>query len=357
MVRASLFIVIAVFTGLTLSSEAEAQQPSKAEQIYLDLARLPEGERATRILEGARAEGHFRFIHSLRGSTGKNQTEAFQKRYPFLQVEVTELGSQDAAERLVTEEAASRHLTDLVVVEIADMTQILAQRLAAQYPTPSVSRILPQYRLFIDPENRWVPFEANEHGIAYNTNLVKSPPKTYEELCEPQFRGSVSFDPLEVRFLVGMYKIFNDDVGRVDRFLKCMSENAPIIQRGHAQRSELMTAGDHAASPDQYFYLGLIEKKDNPSLPFAADYLTPITVSAVTALINRNTPYPFAAALFADWSLSDESQQIEANDFRGPVAAKHPFFPDDAKLIAYTTVPKEIEDQLVALWIKYMRGK
>jgi ABC-type Fe3+ transport system substrate-binding protein len=118
-----------------------------------------------------------------------------------------------------------------------------------------------------------------------------------------------------------------------------------------------MMAGDHAASPDSYFFPGLIAKKANPSIPFAADYDVPVTVSAVTSVINRNVEYPYAAALFADWSLSDEAQQVEANDFRGPVAAKHPFFPQDAKLVVYVTVSKPIEDKLVALWTKYMPVK
>src|SRR5262249_25151618 len=302
-------------------------------------------------------EGHFRFVHSLRGTTGRNQTEAFQKRFPFLKVELTELGSQDAAERLVTEEAAGRHLTDLVIVEPGDTTLVLQRNLAARDSTPLIARILPEYRVFIEPENRWVPFEANEHGLSYNTNLVKSAPKSYEELCEPQFKGSVSFDPLEVRFLMGIYKVFNDDLDRVERFLKCMGANQPIIQRGHQQRSELMMAGDHAASPDSYFFPGLLAKKANPSIPFAVDYEVPVTVSAVTSIINRNVEYPYAAALFADWSLGDEAQQVEANDYRGPVAAKHPFFPQNAKLISYVTVSKATEDKLVALWTQYMPVK
>jgi ABC-type Fe3+ transport system substrate-binding protein len=293
----------------------------------------------------------------LRSTTGQNQTAAFQKRLPYLKVEMTELGSQDAAERLVTEEAAGRHLTDLVVVEPADTTTILARNLAARYPTPEISRILPQYRIFIEPENRWVSFEANEHGLSYNTNLVRSAPKSYEELCEARFKGSVSFDPLEVRFLMGMYKIFNDDLDRVERFLQCMGANEPIIQRGHQQREALMVAGDHAASPDSYFYSGLVAKRKNPSIPFAADYDVPITMSTVTSVINRNAENLYAAALFADWALSDESQQSLAGDFRGPVAAKHPFLPPNAKIVPYVTVSKAIEDRLVALWTKHMPMK
>jgi iron(III) transport system substrate-binding protein len=339
------------------AGSAQAQTLSTVEQIYAELAKLPDNERQAKILEGARKEGAFRFIHSLRGTTGQAQLKAFQARYPFLQVEMSELGSQDAADRLVTEESAGRHLTDLVVVEPSDMSEMLAKNLAARYPTPAVKRVLKQYETFIEPQNRWLPFETNEHGIVYNTNLVKEAPKSYEELCEPKFKGGVSFDPLEVRFLVGLYKIFGDRLDRVENLLKCLGANDPIIQRGHTQRSQLMVAGDHMASPDQYLYAGLLDKQKNPALPFGASYSTPITLSTVAAAINRNAEHPYAAALFADWSVSDESQDILVKEYRGPVAVKHPFIPDDAELVPYTTVPKEIEDKLADLWIKYMKPK
>src|SRR5262249_975886 len=147
----ALALAAMVFSGGSkcFVTEAVSQELSKAEQVYAELAKLPADQRSARIIYGARKEGHFRFVHSLRGTTGRKQAEAFQKRFAFLKVELTELGSQDAAERLVTEEAAGRHLTDLVVVEPADTTAILARNLAARYPTPATSRILPEYRIFI----------------------------------------------------------------------------------------------------------------------------------------------------------------------------------------------------------------
>src|SRR6478609_11657283 len=90
--------MVANSASMNFVNAAAGQELSMAEQIYSELAKLPADQRSTRIIEGARKEGHFRFVHSLRGTTGRNQTEAFQKRFPFLKVELTELGSQDAAE-------------------------------------------------------------------------------------------------------------------------------------------------------------------------------------------------------------------------------------------------------------------
>ena len=330
---------------------------TKAEQIYAELATLSPEVRAERILEGAKKEGKFRYINSLRSATGARMQAAIQKKYPFLKAELTELGSQDAAERLVAEEATGRHLTDVVIAAISDLTEVQSRNLPAAYPTPVISRIGKQYENFIDPKHRLLPLEGNEHGIVYNPNLVKVPPKSYEDLCDARFKGTTSFDPLEVRFLVGLYKIFDEDLSRVDKFIKCLSENEPIIQRGHLQRHQLMIAGDHGISPDQYLNAGYADLKKNPKTPFAVVYEAPIAVAALVSLINKNAEYPYAAALFSDWTLSDECQTILFEEFRGPVVGKHPYYPDNAKLVAYGSVPADIENKLVQIWKKYMRDK
>ena len=88
---------------------------SPVEKIYADLAKLPADERAKRIEEGAKKEGTFILVHTLRGELGNGHINLFRKRYPFLKVEATaDIGSQDAAERLYAEETSGRHLTDVI---------------------------------------------------------------------------------------------------------------------------------------------------------------------------------------------------------------------------------------------------
>src|SRR5262249_55567399 len=96
---------------------AAARDLTAAEKVFADLAKLPPNERQARIVEGAKKEGKSRFVHSLRGALGTEHVALFVKRYPFVRVEQSELGSQDAADRLVTEETAGRHITDAVVSE------------------------------------------------------------------------------------------------------------------------------------------------------------------------------------------------------------------------------------------------
>ncbi|MDH3445508.1 MAG: hypothetical protein OEN50_16400, partial [Deltaproteobacteria bacterium] len=124
-------------TALCFSyDDLSAQTP--AEKIYQTLAKLSGAERAKKLAEGARKEGKLNMVHTLRGKLGRNHVGLFEKRYPFVNVEVSDMGSQDSAERLIAEETAGRHLTDVISLAVPDLPVIIKQDLVANYPTPAI---------------------------------------------------------------------------------------------------------------------------------------------------------------------------------------------------------------------------
>jgi len=111
---------------LAFFGNARAQSLSSVEKIYAELAALPAPERTKRIEDGARREGKLVMIHTLRGALGAGHVDLFRKRYPFLTLDVAgEIGSQDAAERLLAEEAAGRHLTDVIITAVMDLAELI----------------------------------------------------------------------------------------------------------------------------------------------------------------------------------------------------------------------------------------
>ncbi len=331
---------------------AAAQTP--AEQLYAELAKLKPDQRTKRLEEGARKEGKLTFVHTWRGKIARDFGTAFEKRYSYLKFEMSDLGSQDAAERFIAEERTGRHLTDILSLAVPDLAVVLKQNLVARYPTPATSRILKQYSGFIDKEDRWTAWYWSEHGISYNTNLVSAAqaPKEWFDLCKPAFKGQISFDPAETRFLAGLYTMMGEE--KTKQWLKCIGENQPIIQTGHTQRMELMLTGDHAVQGDNYLYAGIEAMKKNPKAPYAIVYTAPILAFAGSMVINRNTQNPHAAALMADWSLSDEAQKLTSDVLRGPLAIKHPYLPDNIKLVTYNIVSEDITNRLHEAWNQYI---
>jgi iron(III) transport system substrate-binding protein len=336
------------------SSALSATAEPSVEQLYATLAKLPVEQRAKRIEEGARKEGALNFVHTWRGKNARDHGKLFEKRYPFIKLEMGDLGSQDAAERFIAEETAGRHLTDILTLGVPDLAVILKQKLVAKYPTPATKKILKQYQGFLDPENRWTAWYWAEHGISYNTNLVKpdKAPKGWFDLCNPAFKGQISFDPSETRFLAGLYVMMGE--AKTKEWLKCIGQNQPIVQTGHTQRMELMLTGDHALQGDNYFYTGVELKKKDPKTPFAIVYSAPILAFAGAMVINKNTQHPYASALFVDWTLSEDSQNMINEILRGPLTIKHPYLPDNVKLVTYNVVSDEVTNRLHEAWTQYI---
>ena len=88
---------------------------SPVEQLYADLFKLEPQARHKKLIEGAEKEAagaKFEIIQAFGGALGRGHTAIFKKAYPFANIAETNLGSNDAFERLLAEERSGRHLTD-----------------------------------------------------------------------------------------------------------------------------------------------------------------------------------------------------------------------------------------------------
>ncbi len=341
---------LAIFLAAACAVQtAAAQGGPDAEAIYAELFNASPAERQAKLEEGARKEGRLSIINTTRPQSPV-QAQMFMKRYPFIQLDaLNDLGTSDAGERFYAEETAGRHLTDVVTGGPSDMSPALKAGMVARYPTPVTDRVLPMYESFKDPERRWVPFFWAEHGISYNSNLLTAAqaPKQWMDLCNPAFKGSVSFDPAERLFLSGLQMMMGEE--GATQFLKCMGANQPIIQRGHEQRMMLMLSGDHMVQGDNYFFSGVREKRAHGA-PFEMVLTAPVIGVPSVAIINKRTTRPYAAALFVDWLLSEEDQTFLSSELRGVVTIKHPFIPETATIVPYKDPPEDVVQRLFSQW-------
>ena len=339
---------------------ATAQELTAVERLYADLAKLPPAERTAKLYEGAKKEGQFTLTRGYAGAEGIAHLRLFEARYPGITVKFENMPSQKSVERVIAEATAGRYLTDISSSTGSDLRLMLERQIAARNPTPEVSRILPQFRGFIDPtgQNRYVPWYATTQGIAYNTNLMskEDAPKSWLDLCNPKYKGMMSFEPGEPRWLTGVYHIFGDDMEKTRAFLECIGKNEPIVMVGHISRIMLMMAGDHAMSPNTLLYRGVFDNRQNSrKAPFAPVYEAPVFMDSVNLNIVKNAPHPHAAALHVDWCLGEESQAYIHGKFRETVSYKHPFLPDDAQIVVNNFVDKQIVDQLLDYWRQYVK--
>ena len=344
--------------GLMDGPTVQGQTLSAVEQLYAELYKLPAAERLKKLEEGAAKEPTFNFLTGIRGRDGQALMKFWDQRYPNLKIARSELGAQDAAARIYAEEKAGKHLTDVGSMSVADTALLLKDNLTARYQTPATDRVLPQYKQLLDPNHKYIPWLWSEHGIAYNPTMLKpeDAPKAWFDLCDPKYKGQVSFDPLENRFLTGMLAMLGEE--KLQEWLQCVGKNEPIIMRGHTVRLNLMMAGDHAIMGENYFYQGIRDNEKNPKkAPFKAVYTAPVLGYANIELINRNAPNPYRAALYVDWSLDTDAQGYMASLYRSPVSMKHPFMPDNVPLVMYGAEDPAVSERIAGYWNKWVGDK
>ena len=342
---------VLVLGGLAMANTAVAA--NAAETLYAELAKLPPAERMEKLIEGAKKEEKLVTVPLFNGPLERDHTKIFRTRYPWMKLETQSMNTEESTERLIAEETAGKHLTDQINVTMPDLDPMLTRDMLARFPTKSVERILPQYAGFIDKEGggRWLPWTWSEHGISYNTSIIKKEdePKSYMDLCHARFKGTVSYDPGEPKWVVGVLQMMGE--AEYTKFAQCVAKNEPVIMKGHTQRMQLMLVGDHGVQGDNFLYTGVMAQKKNPTKAnFAIAFGAPIMARASVAVINKTTARPYSAGLWTEWQLSDESQQFVYEVFRGPLTMQHAYITAENNLFVYGIVPSALTNKASDIW-------
>jgi ABC-type Fe3+ transport system substrate-binding protein len=350
----------AVAVAAALALPARAAEPSAVDKLYADLAKMPQKDRAAKILEGAKKEGKFDALSANIGTEWDPHDQLWAKAYPDVKQAKIGLMSAQVAERFLTEESTGKHLTDLLQLSSADSPILIEKGYAASFPTPNLDMILPKYKGFtkIFPNDTFMPTSMTEHGIVYNYKEISpaQAPKGWFDLCKPEFKKKVGYDPIEDRLLIGFYTMLGEE--KAKQLIQCIGANDPLLQEGHVARIQLMQAGDHPVSGDALIYLAERAAKQTPDKNvLKVVYSDAVLADAFGVIISKNAVHPYAAALYADFELTDVNQNFLYDRMRGPIGVKHPFMPDDAQIVTFGPIDQAIVMRLRTYWTENVLKK
>src|SRR6058998_1928894 len=160
---------IAGFAGLAIALNAA---PARAQQEFGS----PE------LIAAAKAEGKLVYYTANFAEVEQQVIKAFNKRFPEVKVEMVRAPGGQLITRVKTEAAAGKLAADVVdhsdrglMLEIADQFGDYAPPNAADYLT----------EVLISPK-LW-PRATLGWSIAYNSELVKNPPKSWMDLTKPEY--------------------------------------------------------------------------------------------------------------------------------------------------------------------------
>jgi len=272
------------------------------------LVQLPEsawaqsGETA-KLIEGAKKEGEL----VIYGTTDLRQSllinEKFQAKYPFINVKLNRLTSDNLFPRVISETRSGKFLSDLLQNNTLGMYFLKKGNFLARYDSPEERFYGKDFK---DP-GYWTTSSMNVHVIGYNTKSVarNQLPKTWEDLLLPAWTGRIMVSPREQWFswilqTMGKEKGLN--------YMRALAKQKPAVRReSTAMRAQLLTAGEADLDVDStYSVLHPLIKK---GAPVNWTTLGSALVVTVGYGLTAKAPHPNAAKLFIDFVLSQEGQR------------------------------------------------
>jgi len=229
--------------------------------------------------------------------------QAFEKKYPGIKVRLFRNRETALLPRIISEKQSGRPIVDVITLRGIGYYQLWKRHLIQPYISPE-SRIYPNG--FKDPKGFWADLYDTYYAWSYNTSLMKNPPRSYEEVTLPRYRGRIGMDTDEVEWFAGLAEYWGKE--RAVRFLKNLAAQQIRFRDGHTLIAQLMAAGEFEIT------LAFSEridkmKKDGAPVEWVTTF-DPIIVSIHPIAIAADAPHPEAARLFVDFALSKEGQSL-----------------------------------------------
>jgi iron(III) transport system substrate-binding protein len=240
--------------------------------------------------------------------------QRFEKKYPFLKVNLFRTGTGALHNKIITESLAGQHNWD-VMNTLMPTRELIERNLLAGYVSPEAAMLLEQN--LRDPDGHWTAIYAIPFVLGYNTKLVNAgeAPKSYSELLDAQWKGGkISIDQDGYELLQGLILSWGKE--KAVEYLKKLAAQQPVARRGNSLRVQLVAAGEHPllismASPIQ------LARRDGAPVNWIP--LEPVPVSFHAIALSAHAARPSAAKLYIDFVLSREGQETLREVQRVPV--------------------------------------
>src|ERR1044072_6778298 len=268
------------------------------------------------LIEAAKKEGKLVYYTADFTEPEQEVIKAFNKRFPFVKVEMVRAPGGQLITRIKTEAAAGKLLADAVNHSDRGLMQGIAD-LFQDYAPPNAKD--DRHGVLVSPK-LW-PRSTLGWSIAYNTELEKNPPKTWMDLCKPEYgpkkigqaigpAGGTASTPI----------MFERQTFGEDYWAK-QAKTQPILYPSGAPASDSLVRGECSIAVLLY-NICYIKKRDGApvDIVFPSDG---VPLKFYAAAITKAAANPNAAKLFLNWCMSEEGQAMQIKELGYLTALKN----------------------------------
>lgn len=262
---------------------------------------------ASQLRSKAEQEGQLNWYTTFAANDVSNMVTAFNKVYPKIKVNALRLSAAQLPTRVITEQRGQEFNADVVSGDAPQVDQLINANALQPY-CPADQQPLPSGQTM--PKGYCGNVYVVTTVIVYNPTalgrLGLRPPKTFEDLTAPAWKGHFSMDPSAVNLYEGLINTMGHD--RALALLKALGANQPKLVESHTLALTQVEAGEPPASASAYGYKTASDARKNPG-KVAFVNPAPLPTSFTPIDIARSAPHPAAATLFVNWMTSRQGQQ------------------------------------------------
>lgn len=253
------------------------------------------------LAEAARKEGRVVFYTASFTEAEQETIAAFNKRFPFVSVEMVRASGGQLITRVRTEAAAGKLVAD--IVDHSDRGLMKDnEELFQDYAPPNAAAYLETARV----SNKLWPRITPVWCIAYHSELVKNPPKTWMDLTKPEYaNGQIGQVIAPSGGTTWTRVMFERQVLGEDYWAK-QAATKPTLYPSGAPTSDSLVRGEVVIAP---LIRNAIFPKVREGAPVELVFPTEgLPIVPYASGIPKTAANPNAARLFLDWCMSDEGQ-------------------------------------------------
>lgn len=258
--------------------------------------------------------GTIHFYTSIPKDIAVKIAEEFQKKYPNVKVEVYRSGASKVMAKLQAEIEAGKIIADVVWLADPGNTIYLKNKGVLMKYMPKDADKVPVK----DPEGYWIAGRFIAPVIAYNTEIVKNPPKKWSDLVDSNYRASLPSpwntaegwvaipNPLYSGAATAWVYGLSEKYGW-DYFKKAKEMGIVVLKSNGAVKNAVIEGQDPIGVTLDYMVRQAIAKGApiNYVYPEDGTVLIPSPIA-----IMKTTENPDAAKAFVDFLLSKEVQEL-----------------------------------------------
>jgi iron(III) transport system substrate-binding protein len=230
--------------------------------------------------------------------------EAFVKKYPNVSVDYYSAGAGKIMAKLAAERQSGQVVADILwTSEVPDFFALKKENMLEKYVSPEAAKTASPVN---DPDGYFTAARLGTLGIVYNTQKIKTPPKEWNDLLKPEFKGAFAIaNPALSGTAFVSVGMLVENFGW--EFIQKLRANGAMMGQGSGQVVDDTAVGSLVACIGvDYITLDKVEK----GAPLGFFNPPEMLVIPSPAAIIKGTKNLDAAQKFIDFLLSAEGQTI-----------------------------------------------